>query len=111
MKPQVPKAFFLMTALSMTASPGKELPVETFFRNYQYNEVKLSPDGNFLAALAPMKKRVGLAIIDLNNRVANWAYTDVSADVDWFTWASTNRLIFRLGKDGYMWSGLMAVNR
>src|SRR6516162_552398 len=53
-----------------------ELPVETFFRNYQYNEVKLCPDGNYLGVLAPDSNRVGLAVIDLNQHKANWAFAD-----------------------------------
>jgi dipeptidyl aminopeptidase/acylaminoacyl peptidase len=88
-----------------------ELPVETFFRNHQYDEARLSPDGEFLAVLAPDANRVGLAVIDLKNNNVNWAFADRLADVHSFFWIKTNRLAFRLTHDGYPESGLMAVDR
>jgi dipeptidyl aminopeptidase/acylaminoacyl peptidase len=98
--------------ISLTASlQGTELPVETFFRNYEYNEAMLSPDGEFLGVLAPDANRVGLSIFDLRNKTARWAFADRLADVDSFFWLTTNRLAFRLSHDGYAESGLMAVDR
>lgn len=91
-------------------SSGGELPVESFFRNYEYAQVRISPDGTRLAALAPIKNRVGLAIINLDGRKANWAYAHRGADIRWFTWANTNRLLFSYSKNGYAISGLMAVD-
>ncbi len=85
--------------------------METFFRNFRYNEVELSPDGSCLAALAPNKQRVGLVVVNLNQRKANWAYADRGLDIQWFKWANTNRLIFGFSKDGYRTGGLMAVDR
>jgi dienelactone hydrolase len=93
------------------AGPAAEIPVESFFRNLQYNEARLSPDGNYLGVLAPDSNRVGLAIIDLKDHVANWAFADRLADVASFFWLNTNRLAFRLTHDGYAESGLMAVDR
>ena len=94
-----------------TAGLAAELPVETFFRNYQYNEVQISPDGACLGVLAPDADRVGLAVIDLRDHKANWAFADKMADVASFFWITTNRLGFRLSHDGYEESGLMAVDR
>src|SRR5258708_39405131 len=99
--------WWLVGAVSLAT----ELPVETFFRNYQYNEALLSPDGDFLGVLAPDANRVGLAIIDLKNNRASWAFADRLADVNNFFWISTNRLAFRLSHDGYAEAGLMAVDR
>jgi dienelactone hydrolase len=97
--------------LAPISSPSAELPVEAFFRNPEYRDVRLSPDGNNLAVLAPVKSRVGLAVIDLQTSAANWAFSDRTADVMWLEWATTNRLIFGLGRDGYPVPGLQAVNR
>lgn len=101
----------LFTLPILTLASQTELPVESFFKNYQYNEVKLSPDGNWLAALAPTKKRVGLVVVDLQKRAAQCVYADRTADVHWFEWANTNRLLFSFSKEGYLIGGLMAVNR
>src|SRR5438132_11951431 len=107
------RAFLLMVALAWGAdlAYAQELPVETFFRNYQYHEVKLSPDGNYLAALAPNRKRVALVVVDLNRRTANWAYANRNLDVSRFEWANTNRLVLWFSKDGYFAGGMVAVNR
>jgi len=98
-------------ALASHLSGAEQLPVETFFRNLHYSQAELSPDGKYLGVLVPAKKHLGLAIIDLKNRAATWACVDRGADVRWFTWATTNRLIFKLGEDGGNWPGLIAVNR
>ena len=70
----------IIVGSSAIISEAEELPVETFFRNYQYAEVKLSPDGNYLGVLAPNSNRVGLAIIDMKNQTANWAYCEINSD-------------------------------
>jgi len=96
---------------AVAIASAAELPVEAFFRNYQYNEAKLSPDGSCLAVLAPVRKRVGLVVVDLQKRGAHCVYADRTADVHWFQWANTNRLLFGFTKEGYGIGGLMAVNR
>src|SRR6266496_3126727 len=90
---------------------AEELPVETFFKNYEYKDAQISPDGTCIGVLAPVENRVGLAIVDLQKNTANWAFSDRMADVEWFEWANTNRLIFGLGREGYTLSGLLAVNK
>lgn len=87
-----------------------ELPVETFFRNYEHNEALLSPGGDFLGVLAPDGNRIGLAVVDLKNKSAHWAFADKYADVNNFIWITTNRLGFRLSHEGSVESGLMAVD-
>ncbi len=105
----LPCLFLVHCAVAIPSAA--ELPVETFFRNYQYNEAKLSPDGSCLAVLAPVRKRVGLVVVDLQKRGAHCVYADRTADVHWFQWANTNRLLFGFTKEGYGIGGLMAVNR
>src|SRR5438128_900169 len=104
--------FLCLGIIAADSGKAGELPVETFFKNYEYDQVRLSPDGNWLAALAPTrKKRVGLVVVDLEKRAAQFAYGDRTLDVAWFRWATTNRLLFGFSKDGYLERGFMAVNR
>src|SRR5688572_5386930 len=88
-----------------------ELPAATFFRNYQYAQALISPDGNHLGVLSPVSNRVGLAVIDLKNNSASYPFADRLADVDKFFWLTSDRLAFRLRHEGYAESGLMAVDR
>jgi hypothetical protein len=58
-----------------------------------------------------VENRVGLAIVNLQNHTASWAFSDRKADVEWFEWATPERLVFGLGKDGHVSPGLLAVNK
>lgn len=87
---------------------AKEVPVETFFRNYNYSGVTLAPDGNYVGTLSPYHGHLGLAVMDLKTLIPNWACT---GDVSWYDWASNDRLVFRPGEDRLCPFGLMAVNR
>ena len=90
---------------------AEELPVETFFRNYEYRDAKISPEGDYFAFLAPDGSRVGLAIFDLKAAKANWAARIKRLDVSWFAWLNEDRLLFHVSEDGYDKGGLFAVNR
>ena len=101
----------MLAQRALTSISASELPVETFFRNFQYEQVKLSPDGSCLAALAPAKERVGLVVVNLDKLAGKSVYADRYADVHWFRWVNTNRLVFSFNKDGFLLGGLIAVNR
>src|SRR5437016_4782170 len=102
-----------LAALLHSAPHGltAELPVETFFRNYEYRDAKISPDGDYLAALAPDGPRVGLAIVNLMALKANWAAGFKQLDISSFFWLNNDRLLFYLSEDGYAQGGIYAVNR
>src|ERR1051325_3863341 len=111
MKKAVLPSFLLAIVSAAEVGSTAELPVETFFRHYQYYLAELSPDGSCFAALAPSKHHMGVVVVDLDKRQAHWAYADRGADVSWFAWANTNRLLFGFSKDGYAHGGMMAANR
>jgi dipeptidyl aminopeptidase/acylaminoacyl peptidase len=98
-------------ALSLAAAPVPELPAESFFKYHEHDIAQLSPDGKFLATLSPHKGQIGLAVISLDSNKANWAFAAPNADVAWFRWVNSDRLIFHYSKDGNPWPGLNAVNR
>jgi dipeptidyl aminopeptidase/acylaminoacyl peptidase len=99
----------LSTASRIEAAPS--LPVETFFRDYQYREAKLSPNGKYLGALSATDKGVGLVVIELDDLAACYVYAERIADVEWFAWVGNDRLIFGMGEEGYQFGNIMAVNR
>src|SRR5207245_11653777 len=74
-------------------------------------DAKISPDGDFLAALAPDGPRVGIAIINLKALKANWAAGFKQLDISSFFWLNNDRLLFYLSEDGYAQGGIYAVNR
>lgn len=48
----------------LRAAPPLELPLETFFGDPQATQVQLSPDGRYLALLAPTNNRMQLVVVD-----------------------------------------------
>jgi dipeptidyl aminopeptidase/acylaminoacyl peptidase len=93
-------AFFLLVLLGIacpllpaSADSGKIASIEDLFRNAQYREMRLSPDGRFIAALVPLKGRSNLAVIDLQEgkAIPLTGWTDL--DVLRFEWVNDKRLV------------------
>jgi dipeptidyl aminopeptidase/acylaminoacyl peptidase len=100
---------------TITATKPPIIPVETFMRRAEYASMSISPNGDRLAALIPMKDRDNLVVIDLvkRTRVAVTNFTD--NDVINFSWINNDRLFLRVadGKDALgeaRYRGTFAVN-
>lgn len=84
---------------------AEEIPAEAFFRNIEFSEVQLSPDGNLLAALAYSRYAPGvrnLIVIDVNTSAASLV-TDVgremdTADISSFFWGNDQRLVMKIDR-------------
>ena len=90
--------------------------VEDFFRNPTFRQMSVSPNGQYLAALAPArgaKDRMNLAIIDLNDRASGSRFiTGLDRqDIVGYTWVSDDDLVFSVDSDGNESFGLYAVSR
>lgn len=77
---QSPMIFALVLALSVSASALAQTPwLDEFLRRESFGKVKISPDGEFLAATIPMEDRTTLAILRLRTTrlppASRWAGT------------------------------------
>jgi dipeptidyl aminopeptidase/acylaminoacyl peptidase len=106
--PQAPQA----------ASAGGLMSVEDFFKNPSYLNPVLSPNGQFLAVLAPVNGRMNLVVLDLQSRKGNTLSQYKDFDVTRMSWISNDRLVFSLGNlnepSGFgrqRGGGLFAANR
>ncbi len=88
-------AAFARTPVS-AASPGP-LPVETLFRQPQFHHPVLSPDGESLAILAPVKGRVALAVMTLSDRKVALVAASEDWDIRGPAWVNNTRLVFSIG--------------
>ena len=106
------KSLFLFFLLALGATPlaAKELPVEVFFKNYEFTRVTLSPDGKYLAAIAPYKGSRNLVVIDRATHKSRPVTSLTKHDVSSYQWASNDRLIFSVEADGNESNALYAVN-
>src|SRR6185437_14819163 len=73
------------------------LPVESFFRLPEYAAMRISPDGKHIAALAPVRGRQNLVILDVTLKDAHPVSGFEDKDVVWFAWLSGKRLLLRTG--------------
>ncbi|MEM9530926.1 MAG: S9 family peptidase [Pseudomonadota bacterium] len=101
-----------LLALAAQSALAKQYSVEEFFKNPQYAQMSLSPNGKYLAALAPAKNRRNLAIIDLADRTKSQFITGLEdQDVAGYTWVSDDRIIFGVDADGIEAIAMYAVDR
>lgn len=90
-------AAFLSSA-SIAQSPTP-IAVETFFALNQFNDIKISPTGEYLAAQIPTDDRTSLVILRrADMKVTGKVVLEAKAHVSWFEWVNSERLIFTAGK-------------
>ena len=75
-------------------------PIESFFKLSQYASMRLSPDGQHIAALSPIKDKQGLVIIDVKNRKATPIAARTDRDIVSAEWISDKRLLYTTGRLG-----------
>ncbi len=99
----------LLLGFALIAS-AEPLPVEYFFKNYEFSQVSLSPDGKHLAAIAPVGKSRNLVVIDRTTMKPLAVTSLTKRDVSSYQWASNSRLLFYVEEDGNESLALNAVN-
>ena len=67
-------------------------------RHAQYKDVKISPDGKYLAATAVVKGQTVLALIRLSDKKGNLVRPREEDDVTRFWWASPTRVLYQVGE-------------
>lgn len=102
-------ALCMTTALAQAPKPpatAADISVKQFFSLAEYGSMALSPDGKRLAAIAPVKGRYNLVVIDLATRKAQALTASDRWDVTQPQWIGNNRLYFQV-VDGFEVSGRM----
>lgn len=85
-------------------------PVEDFFRDYTFDEVRISPDGSKIAVLSIWKEHRNLYVIDLATKRPVQLTGQSTAHVADVRWVGNQRLIFTAVEDGYLTGGLYAID-
>lgn len=83
-------------SLAIQAQPAK-LSVEDFFRHPQFSNLRISPDGEYLAATAPINGRMNLVVMNIKERKPFGLTSEQRFDIVDFHWVGNNRLVFTLG--------------
>ena len=93
-----------LPALAVAQKKPSDYKVEDFFKRAQYSQMVLSPDGRKLAALAPLKGRDNLVIIDLEKRTPRVITNFENVDAFGVVWVNNKRLCMRVIR-GHVASG------
>lgn len=105
----------VISALGHAHAAEKKLgpvPAEQLFRQYRHNEMKLSPNGRYLASLIPYEQgkhdhRTILGVFDLETKQTQVLVNDPSAWMLTLDWVGDQRLLVRYWDGG---PALMALN-
>lgn len=110
--------FGLIPSALMAELPGSQLaPLEDYFRNPQFNQFKLSPDGKTLAMLAPFEGYMNIYVDDLEDEAPPQALTQEDIDITGFNWVNNERLLYSMNQYTFgsferrYSGGLFAVNK
>jgi dipeptidyl aminopeptidase/acylaminoacyl peptidase len=85
--------------------------VEDFFRNPEFTQMKLSPDGEWVAALTSVNNRRNLAVLSVDDSQAVAITDGRRTDISDFYWITNERLIYLIDIDGNEAFGLFAIDR
>ena len=111
-------ALAVLLLMSWQAAWSAEPPsIETFFRKPAFGGATLSPNGRYLAVIAPIGARHGLIVLDLEKKAATKMTSPGDGDVLGVIWQNDERLVVRLGElqrasgEPPHESGIVAINR
>ncbi len=102
-----------LLALPVLAAWAEQLPVDYFFKNPEFTQIAVSPDGKHIGAVAPVNGRRNLVVLDLDTMQAV-AVTNLrpkQTDIAGYTWATNDRLLFFVDADGNEAFSVFAVDR
>ena len=81
-------------ALAPLAASAAGVDVDAFTRNDQFNEMKLSPNGEYLAATVPFDDRTVLVILDrANNKMLGTFQLGADSAIYSFDWVNPTRVL------------------
>ncbi len=107
----------MISVFMVTPILASEIPVEDFAKSQLYQEVKISPSGQYLAAIFIKEDKRTLGILDIKSLeiVSSTSFTD-DEEVGDFTWVNDERVVMTIwGRKGSLatpvdYSELYAIN-
>ncbi|MEM9680728.1 MAG: S9 family peptidase, partial [Bacteroidota bacterium] len=91
--------------------PAPEIAVEDFFKNSEKRTFRLSPNGEYMAYMAPYKNRMNIHVRSLNSEEVTRVTHVEDRDLSGYFWANNNRLVYVRDDGGNENFHLYAVNK
>src|SRR5258705_11114812 len=115
------RALAIAASLACAAAPAfaaDDPPsIETFFKLPQFTLMTISPDGEHIAALAPVNGRQNIVLLNATGKRTAVPVTGLGQkDVIWVQWLNSKRLVFQTGTraarvEDSRGGGLFAIDR
>jgi dipeptidyl aminopeptidase/acylaminoacyl peptidase len=104
------------SATSASAVATAPTAPEPYFAHPDFAGLALSPSGKYIGALAPVRGRLALVVLDIDSRKPTPVARVDGEDIQWFAWVNDERLVFGVvdlqsGLGEQRGGGLFAVNR
>jgi dipeptidyl aminopeptidase/acylaminoacyl peptidase len=71
-----------------------KIPIEDFFRNPIVSNVRISPDGTYIAYLAPYKHRMNIYVKNIQTEMVTRLTSFTDRDLFGFKWFSSDRILY-----------------
>lgn len=86
-------------ALAMMAPAHAQVDLDSYIKKNQFNDIKISPDGLYLAATVPLEDRTGLAVLRRSDfKVMASVGLGKDSHIGGFFWANNERLLLMLSQ-------------
>ena len=96
---------------TIALNPPPTIPVEDFFKNSEKRTFRLSPDGIYIAYMAPFESRMNIHVRKFDNDSVIRVTSVIDRDLSGYFWANNNRLVYIRDQGGNENFHLFAVDR
>jgi len=80
------------------AAPAAEIPIEDFAKHAQFRDIKISPDGDYLAASAVVDGKAVLSLVKLDDMKGVNLRPRESGEVYEFWWVAPHRVVYNVAE-------------
>jgi len=96
---------------TIALNPPPTIPVEDFFKNSEKRTFRLSPDGIYIAYMAPFESRMNIHVRKFDNDSVIRVTSVTDRDLSGYFWANNNRLVYIRDQGGNENFHLFAVDK
>tara|TARA_B110000483_G_scaffold210283_1_gene257232 strand:+ start:6536 stop:8491 length:1956 start_codon:yes stop_codon:yes gene_type:complete len=77
-----------------------EVPLQDFFKNSESSSYQISPNGDYMAFMAPYKSRMNVFVQKIGSDEKTRITSVTERDISGYMWANNNRILFIKDNDG-----------
>ncbi len=94
----------------LRAEESATIPAKEFFSNPAIRSVRVSPDGHYVAFVAPIKTRLGVALMDLETGKVEPLVSPSDESIDSFAWKGNDFIVYQADVGGNEAPAVQSIN-